>query len=77
VRRREVHLRLLVLGTVVRHRALVAQLFEGLPQPGDIAVAEDAPDPGDEPGLDAVTLDVLLRQEPDDGLPDSQPNRAH
>ena len=76
VGRRDVHLSLLVLGPVVGHVALVAELLEGLTQARDIAVAEDAPDAGDEPRLDAVTLDVLLRKEPDDRLPDRQPHRA-
>ena len=74
--RREMHLGLLVLRPVVRHLVLVAQLLERLPEARDVAVAEDPPDAGDEPVLLSVPLDVLLRQEADDGLPHRQPNRA-
>ena len=74
--RGEVDLGLLVLGPVVRHLALVAQLLERLPEARDVAVPEDAPHAGDEAVLLAVALDVLLRQEADDGLPDRQPHRC-
>ena len=73
----DVDLALLVLGAVVRHVALVAELLERLAETRDVAVPEDPPHAGDEALLRPVALDVLLRQEADDGLPDRQPNRAH
>ena len=73
----DVDLALLVLGPVVRHVAFVAELLERLAEPRDVAVAEDPPHAGDEALLLPVPLDVLLRQEADDRLPDRQPNRAH
>ncbi len=76
-RRRQVDLGLLVLRSVVRHVAGVAELLERLPQAGDVAMAEDPPDPGDEAGLPSVALHELLGHEPDDRLADRQPNGAH
>lgn len=73
----EVDLGLLVLWSVIRHLALVAELLKGLAQPRDIAVAEDPPNSRDEAILPTVSLDVLLGKEADDGLPHRQPHRAH
>ena len=70
-------LRLLVLRAVIRHRTRVAELLERLPEPGDIAMAEDPPDPRDEAALCAVALDVLRCHELDDGLTNRQPDCAH
>src|SRR4029079_6949740 len=53
--------RLLVAGLVVLERLRI--LREGLTDPGDVPVAEDAPAAGEEALLDAGALDVLLRGE--------------
>ena len=74
---REVDLRLLVLGPVVRHLLGVAELLEGLTEAGDVAVAEDSPNAGDESLLPAVAFDELLGHEADDGLARGQSNRPH
>ena len=63
---------LLVLGPVERQPLRVAELLEGLAETGDVAVAEDPPDPGDEPLALAVALDLLAGEEADDGLPHGQ-----
>ena len=73
----EVHLCLLVLRPVERQLELVAQLLERLTQPGDVPVAEDAPDAGDESLLDPIALAVLGRHEPDDRLAHREPDLAH
>ena len=44
----EVDLGLLVLRSVIRHPALVAELLESLAKPRDVAVAEDPPNTRDE-----------------------------
>ena len=44
-------------------------LEQGLSDATDIAVAEDAEDPGDEAVPLAVAFDVLLAEESHDGLP--------
>ena len=46
----------------------IALLIERLAHPGDIAVAEDAPDPGEELLLVAVALDPWLFSEGDQRL---------
>ena len=76
-RGRQVDLGLLVLGPVVGHVLGVAELLERLAQAGDVAVPEDAPDPGDEALLAAVALDVLAGHEADDGLTHGQPDSLH
>src|SRR5438309_949424 len=58
---RAVDHRLLVPRHVVREQ--LRPLKERLAYPGDVAVAKDAPHPGEEALLDAVALDVLRRQE--------------
>ena len=73
----EVDLGLLVLGPIERHPAGGAELFEGLPQTGHVAVPEDPPDTGDEAVLDAIPLHVLLRHETDDGLSDREADGGH
>ena len=59
-------------------RWLVAQLGleQGLPDAGDVAVAEDPEAARDEALPDAVPLAVLHGQEPDDGLRDREPGRG-
>ena len=71
---REVDHRLLVLGAVVGQTLHVAELLEGLSEAGDVAVAEDPPDPGDEAVPLAVALDLLPGEEPDDRLTNGQPD---
>src|ERR1700716_3734729 len=66
--------RLLVPRHVIREQ--VGRLEKGLADPGDVAVAEDAPDAGEEALLDAVALDVLRREEPDERLRHRQPRHA-
>ena len=70
-------LRLLVLGPVVREPESVAVFLDRLAQSRDVAVAEDAPDAGDEPVPAAVALDVLRRHESNDGLTNGEPDSPH
>ena len=66
-----VHHGLLVAALVERHRRLPG-LQQGLADPGDVAVAEDAPGARDQPVAYAVALGVLGGQEPHQGLGDGQ-----
>ncbi|GGZ78694.1 hypothetical protein GCM10010389_15290 [Streptomyces echinoruber] len=68
-----VHHGLLVAALVVRHH--VGVLHQRLADPGDVAVAEDAPGGPDEPLPHAVPLGVLGGQEPHQRLRDRQPHR--
>ena len=61
----------------MHHRLLVARLIvaeargvllKRLPDPGDVAVPEDAPAPGEKRRFNAVALDVLILQKADDRL---------
>src|SRR5204862_3756530 len=63
---RGVHHRLLVPGLVVGEE--LRALVERLADPGDVAVAEDAEAAAEEPVLDPVALDELVREETDEGL---------
>ena len=58
-------------------RQLVARLVEGEAEPGDVAVAEDREDAGEERHLAAVDLRPLGDQEPHDRLRGRQPHRLH
>ena len=73
----EVDLGLLVLRPEVAQVLRVAELLERLAEAGNVAVAEDSPDARDEPLLASVALDVLLGEEPDDGLTHGQSDGAH
>jgi hypothetical protein len=53
------------------------RLQQGLRDPRDVAVAEDAPAAGDQPAPYAVALAVLVRQKPYGGLRDGVPNGCH
>src|SRR5687767_10956933 len=70
-----VHHALLVLRLVVRQEA--SALFQRLAHPGDVAVPEDPPAPGEEALLAAVALDVLAREEAHEGLGHGEPDRGH
>jgi hypothetical protein len=61
-----VHHPLLVPGLVEGEE--VGALVERLADPGDVAVSEDPEAPAEEPVLDPVALDELLREEPDERL---------
>jgi len=58
--------------TLPRLPALGLQLHQRLPEPGQVAMAEDAEAAFDQPLPDAVTLGVLAREEPHDRLGDGQ-----
>ncbi len=58
--------RLLVPCLVVRQQ--IGVLVERLPDSGDVAVPKDPEAPFEEPLLDAVPLDVLRGEEPDERL---------
>src|SRR5262249_14990477 len=60
---------------VVRQQGGVRE--QRLAEPGDIAVAEDAEAPVDEPCPHAVALDVLGAQEADERLGGRQPDSGH
>ena len=66
--------RLLVPSHVVPEE--VRPLEERLADAGHVAVTEDAPDPREEALLDAVALDVLRREEPQEGLRHRQARHA-
>jgi hypothetical protein len=68
-----VHHRLLVARLVVREklRALVERLAEA----GDVAVPEDPEAAAEEALLDAVALDELRGEEPEQGLPRGETDR--
>ncbi len=70
---RRVHHGLLVAALVERHR--VGVLDQCLAEPGDVAVAEDAPGRADQPLPYAVTLGVLGGEEAHQRLRDRQPRR--
>jgi len=70
-----VHHRLLVAGLVVAEGVRV--LLQGLPDAGHVAVAEDAPRPGEEGGFHPVTLDNLVLQERDQRLRHRQTSGGH
>ena len=67
---------LLVAGEVVGQVRAAVQLGlqQRLADAGDVAVAEDAEAPGDQPLLAAVALGVLGGQEPDERLRDGEPD---
>ncbi len=48
-------------------------LQQGLTQPGDVAVTEDAEAAGEELLLDPVPLGILMGEEPDHRLSDGEP----
>ena len=65
---------LLVAGHVVGEH--VGVLAQGLPDPGHVAVPEDAKAAGEQALLGAVPLGVLVGQELHKGLGHGQPSRA-
>jgi hypothetical protein len=66
---------LLVARLVVRQQ--LGALVECLADPSDIAVAEDAKAAAEEAVLDSIPLDVLRREEADEGLRRREPDRLH
>ena len=72
---REVHERLLV--AALDERQVAGVLVEGLPEPGDIAVTEDAQRGRDEPAPFAVGDAVLPGQVAHEGLGRGEPNGGH
>ena len=77
VGRRDVHLGLLVLGPVEGEFQGLAVLLHGLTEAGHVAVAHDAPDPGDEPFPAAIEFAELPCQEMHQGLADGHSSRGH
>ena len=76
---RGVHHRLLVAAVEeaqVRRIVGLLALEQRLAHPGDVAVAEDAPAPGEERTLDAVALGVLRLEEADGRLRDGEDGHA-
>jgi hypothetical protein len=67
-----VHHRLLVAGLVVRQQPglLDVELLDGLTDPGDVAVPEDAEDPRDGAFADVAVDGPLVGQELDECLAD-------
>ena len=71
------HHALLVAGHDVAHPLALGGgveivLQQGLADPGDVAVSEDAESAGDETPLDTVAFGVLVDEEADDRLPDGE-----
>ena len=69
-----VHHRLLVARHVIREQ--FGRLEEGLADPSHVAVPEDPPDPREEWLFDAVALDMLRREEPDERLRHREPRHV-
>ena len=69
------HHALLVASEVVGEVVLV--LLDGLGQPTNVAVTEDAPNAGEERLRLTVTLDVLIDQVSNEGLASSQSHCRH
>ena len=69
VGRCRVHHRLLILRPKEWQPFLTAAFNDALPQAGDIAMTEDAPDRADESVLHTISLDELASYESNNGLP--------
>ncbi len=69
------HHRLLVSGLVVGQH--LGTLVQRLTDPGDVAVTEDPEAAAEEAVLDAVSLDVLVRQEANQRLGGREPHGPH
>ncbi len=68
------HHRLFVAGLEI---AKIGILLQGLPDAGDVAVAENTPASGEEGVFATITLDILVLEECDDRLGRGEAGSSH